>query len=191
MAVPTTRFRNIPLTTATTAIDTPAERLASISGQTIVSTGAGNEWDFGSLSIAGGANDTLVKTCLWDVTASGGNTLVNDFRIYVTEGFDQAATLVKFRALSGADNASPSLTQNYVANAVIGSYTWGNIPTSLPGSINLYPTDEGSSMVVTTTSDDVVMFASYVAVAAAETTGTYKGLDAGYEFRYSFRFTYS
>jgi hypothetical protein len=192
MAVPTTRFSLIPQSTAVADIDTAAERLAAISGESVVSTGGGNEVDFGTIDISGGAADSTVKTVLWDVTADGGNTSVDTFKVWLsTNGFDQAGTVLKFQQLSGDDQGTPTLTENYIVNAVVGSYTWTTIPESEPGAINAYPTDEGSSMVLSTTSDDVVMWAMYLAVAASETTGTYKGTDSGYEFQMSFKYAYS
>lgn len=192
MAIPTTRFRLIPNNTATTAVDTAAERLAAITGESVVSTGAGNEADFGTVDISGGANDSSVLTLLWDVTADGGNTTVDTFKLWLSSnGFDQAGTVVKFAALSGADQGTPTNTQNYVQSATTASYTFVNMPESEPGSQNVYPSDEGTSMTLSTTSDDVIMWAMYVAVAAGETTGTYKGTDTGFEFQHSFRFSFS
>jgi len=191
MAEPTTRLRKIPNSTAATDLNTPAKRLGDISGQDVVSTGEGNEADFGTVDISVGAADSDVLTFLWDITADGGNTLVEDFKFWLSsEGFDQAGTLCKFAALSGADQGSPSLTQNYVENAIVSSYSWTTLPDSQPGSINLYPSDEGSSMALSTTSDDAILFAVYLAVADGETTGLYKDADAGYEFRFSFRYSY-
>lgn len=191
-ATPTTRFRLIPQTTATADIDTAAERLAAISGQSVVSTGAGNEVDFGTVDISGGAADSGVKTVLWDVTADGGNTSVDTFKVWVSSiGFDQAGSVVKFQPLSGADQGSPSNTENYVANATTSSYTWATMPESEPGSQNVWPSDEGSSMALSTTSDDVVMWAMYLAIAAGETSGTYSGTTSGYELQLSFKYSYS
>lgn len=192
MAEPTTRFRKIPLDTAVADIDTAAERLASITGQTVVSTGVGNEVDFGTIDISGGAENSTVQTILWDVTADGGNTSVETFKLWLSSnGFDIAGTVVKLQPLSGGDQGSPSNTENYVVNAVVGSYTWANMPESEPGSQNVYPSDEGSSMALSTASDDVVMWAMYLAVASGETTGTYKGTDTGKEFQFSFKYSYS
>lgn len=192
MAAPTTRFRKIPLTTATTAVDTAAERLASISGQSVVSTGSGNEADFGTIDISGGAANSVLQTILWDVTADGGNTAVEAFKLWLsTVGFDQAGSVLKLRPLSGADQGSPSNTANYVANGVVGSYTWADMPEAEPGSQNVWPTDEGTSMALSTTSDDVVMWAMYAAIASGETTGTYSGTTAGYGLQLSFKFSYS
>ena len=191
MAEPTTRFRLIPNTTAVADIDTAAERLASISGQSVVSTGAGNEADFGTVDISGGANNSGVLHLLWDVTADGGNTTVETFKLWLSSnGFDQAGSVIKFQPVSGDDQGSPSNTENYVANAVVGSYTWADMPETEP-SQNVWPTDEGTSMTLSTTSDDVVMWAMYAAIAASETTGTYKGTDAGYELQFSFKYSYS
>jgi hypothetical protein len=192
MSAPTTRFRTIPLTTATTAVDTAAERLASIAGQAIVSTGAGNEADFGTVDISGGAANSGVLTLLWDVTADGGNTLVSNFKLWAsTLGFTLGTSKVRLQPLSGADQGSPSLTANYVANAVVGSYTWADMGTSEPASQNVYPTDEGADMALSTTSDDVVMWAMYCAIASGEQTGTYSGTTSGYGLQFSFKYSYS
>lgn len=192
MAEPTTRFREWPITLATTALDTAAERLAAVAGESTVSTGAGNELDFGTVDISGGAADSAVKMCAWDVTADGGNTTVETFKLWLSSnGWDQAGTVAKFVALSGGDQGTPSNTENYVQNATTSSYTFGNMAESEPGGQNVYPSDEGSSMALSTTSDDVVFWAEYVAVAASETTGTYKGTDSGYEFQHTFKYSYS
>jgi len=192
MAEPTTRFREIPLATATADIDTAAERLAAITGQAVKSTGVGNEVDFGTVDISGGAANSVVKTILWDVTADGGNTTVETFLLWLSSnGFDQAGSVMKLQPLSGGDQGSPSDTENYVANAVVGSYTWANMPEAEPGAINVWPSDEGTSMALSTNSDDVVMWAMYLAIAASETTGTYKGTDAGMELQMSFKYSYS
>ena len=192
MAIPTTRFREIPNNTLATAIDTPAERLAAITGETVVSTGVGNETDFGTVDISGGAANSQVNTILWDVTADGGNTLAETFLLWLSSnGFDIAASVGRFAALSGADQTSPVNTQNYVADATSASYTFTDMPETEPGSQNVYPTDEGSSMALSTTSDDVIMWAMYMAIAAGETTGTYKGTDAGYELQFSFKYAYN
>ena len=190
MASPTTRFRTIPNNTATAAVDTAGERLAAITGQAVVSTGAGNEADFGTVDISGGAANSSVLTLLWDVTADGGNTAVETFKLWLSSnGFDQAGSVVKVQPLSGADQGAASLTANYIQNAVVASYTWATMVESEPGAINVYPSDEGSSMVLSTASDDVVMWAMYAAIADNETTGTYKGTDVGYELQMSFKYS--
>ena len=192
MAEPTTRFRLIPQSTAVADLDTASERLAAIAGESTVSTGAGNEADFGTVDISGGAANSSVLTLLWDITADGGNTLAETFKLWMSSnGFDIAASVCKVQPLSGADNSSPSNTENYVANAGVSDYTFATMAESEPGDINIWPTDEGTSMDLSTTSDDAIMWAMYLAIAAGETTGTYKGTDAGMELQFSFKYSYS
>ena len=191
MSEPTTRFRLIPNATDPTAIDTPGERTGAISGEQAVSTGAGNEADFGLVDISGGAANSSVLTALWDVTADGGNTLVENFKLWLsTNGFDVAGSVAKFRALSGTDNSTPSNTENYQTNAITSTYAFGDMPEAEPDE-NLWPTDEGTSMDLSTTSDDAILWAMYLAIADGETTGTYAGLTAGYELQFSFKYSYS
>jgi hypothetical protein len=198
MAVPTSRFRRFPGSDATTLFDTPAERIAALTGDASVAHGSppagGTPVDFGIVDISGGAANSAVQYVRWDITADGGNTLAEDFRLWhpaADNGFDQAGTVVKIEAISGADQGTPTNTSNYVQNPVVGSFTWGNIPSTDPGSINLWPTDEGTSMVLSTASDDVVAWANYLAVDAAETTGTYEAATSGFEFRMTFQYSYS
>jgi len=192
MAVPTVRFREIPNNTVATDIDTEAKRLADITGQAIRSTGAGNEANFGIVDISSGQADSPVLTMLWDITADGGNTLVENFKLWLSSnGFDQAASVIKMVALSGVDNASPTNTENYIVNALTTTYTFTDMPEVEPGTQNVYPTDEGSSMALSTTTDDVVMWAMYAYIGDNETTGTYSGVTAGYELQFSFKYSYS
>jgi hypothetical protein len=192
MAEPTTVFRLIPQATLTTAVDTAAKRLAAIGGESAISTGVGNEADFGTIDISGGAANSGVLTMLWHISADGGNTLAETFKLWMSSnGFDQAGSVCKLQPLSGADQASPSNTENYVADGVVGSYTFADMPETEPGAQNVWPSDEGTSMALSTTSDDAIMWAMYLAIAAGETTGTYKGTDSGYELQYSFKYAYS
>lgn len=197
MAEPTTRFRLIPQCTTVAALDSEAKRLAAIAGQSVVSTGIGNEVDFEEVDISGGAANSGVKTVLWDITDDGGNTLAQTFKLWIPSasiGFDIAASVVKVQPLSG-DNPGPGVnTEDYVVNGVVGSYTWATMVESEPGAINIWPSDEGTSMVLPGTngaSDDVVFWAWYLAIADGETTGIYKGTDAGYELQFSFKYSYS
>jgi hypothetical protein len=193
MAEPTARFRLIPNTTAVADIDTAGERLAAIAGQSIISTGAGNESDFGTVDISGGAANSGVLTMLWGITANGGNTLVETFKLWLSSnGFDIAGSVCKVQPLSGGDQGAPANTENYVANAVVGSYTWATMVEAEPGAINIWPTDEGTSMSIAGgASDDDILWAMYLAIAAGETTGTYKGTEAGKELQYSLKYSYS
>jgi hypothetical protein len=194
MAVPTTRFRQIPNSTAVTAVNTSAKRLAAIAGEREVSTGSGNELKFGIADISMSAGYSDVATLLWDVTANGGNTTVKDFKFWLaSNGFDVAGSILKMAPLSGADQVAPSLTENYKASATYYFYnSWSTMPEATPGTINVYPSDEGSSMSVAGgTSDDAVMVALCAYVASGETTGFYYGLTSGYELRFNYMYTYS
>ena len=193
MATPVTRFRLIPNDTATTAVDTPAERLAAIAGQSVKSTGEGNEADFGTVDISEGAANSDVLTLLWDVTDDGGNTEVSDFRLWVsTIDFVEVGSVIMVQPLSGADQLSPTNTANYVAEATVASYTWATMDEALPVAQNVYPSDEGASMVLAANAaDDVVMWAMYAAIAAGEQTGTYSGTTTSYGLQFSFRYSYN
>jgi hypothetical protein len=196
MAEPTTQFRLIPQSTTVAALDTAAERLAAIAGQSIVSTGVGSEVDFGEVDISAGAANSDVKTILWNVTVNGGNTLAQTFKLWIPAasiGFDIAGSVVKVQPLSG-DNPGPGInTEDYVINGVVGSYTWATMVESEPGAINVWDSNEDTSVDITTpgTTDDAVMWAMYLAIADGETTGIYKGTDAGYEIQFSFKYSYS
>lgn len=196
MATPTVKFRVIPQNTPQGSVDAVGERLGDISGQSIVSTGAGNEANFGNVDISGGAEDSGILTMLWNIEDDGGNTLVETFMLWLSDnGFDIVGSVIKVQPLAGDDNASPGPNmENYVVSAVLGSYTWADMDETEPAGINLWPTDEGTSMVCPGTngkSDDAIMWAMYAAIAAGETTGIYKGTDVGYELQFSFKFSYS
>jgi hypothetical protein len=192
MSEPTVRFRTIPYATAAAAVDTAAERLAAIASQTVVSTGEGNEIDFGTIDISAGAANSSVVTLLIDWTAAGGNTTVETFKFWLSSnGFDEAGSLCKMQPLSGADQGDASETENYIAEAVVASYTWATLDEAEPAAQNIFPSDEGSSMALDTTSDDVLMLALYLAIAAGETTGTYRGTTSDYELQFSHKYSYS
>jgi hypothetical protein len=196
MAEPTTQFRLIPQNTTVAALDTAVERLAAIAGESVVSTGVGNEVDFGEVDISAGAANSGVKTILWNVTVNGGNTLAQTFKLWIPAasiGFDIAGSVVKVQPLSG-DNPGPGInTEDYVVNGVVGSYTWATMVESEPGAINVWDSNEDTSVDITTpgTTDDAVMWAWYLAIADGETTGIYKGTAAGYEIQFSFKYSYS
>jgi len=192
MSAPTGRFRDIPIATTTVALNTPTKRLADVASQSIVSTGAGNELDFGTVDISAGAANSVVKQLFWDITADGGNTTVETFKFWMSSnGFDQAGSVMKFQPISGVDQTGASLTENYIVDAEIADYTWATAAETEPGSINVYPSDEGSSMTLSTTADDVVAIALYLAVASGETTGTYSGTTTDFELQMSQKFSYS
>lgn len=195
MAEPTIRFRLIPQNTPVASIDTPAERIAAIAGQSIITTGDGNEVDWASIDISGGAANSTVKTMLWDVIANGGNTVVETFKLWCNAiGFVIAESVVKVQPLRGNDEgAGPwNNTEQYIANGVVGSYSWATMVEVEPGAINVWPSDEGTNMSVAGgASDDALLWALYLAIAAGETTGTYKGTDAGKQLQFSHKYSYS
>jgi len=196
MATPTVKFRVIPQNTPQGSVDLPSERIGVVSGESVVSTGAGNEANFGNVDISGGAEDSGILTMLWNIEDDGGNTLVETFMLWLSDnGFDIAGSVIKVAELAGDDNASPGPNmENYVVNAILTSYTWTDMVEAEPAGINVWPTDEGTSMSCPGTngkSDDAIMWAMYAAIAAGETTGIYKGTDAGYELQFSFKFSYS
>ncbi len=193
MAAPIVQFREILLSTPEASLNTEAKRLASITGQIIRSTGAGNEADFSTVDITAGAADSRVVNILWHVSDADGHTLASNFKFWASSlGFDDAATKVRMQPLSGADQGSPLDTENYVVNATPASYgSWTDMPETEPASQNVFPSDEDGQMAMVTTTDDAVMTALYIAVAAGETPGQYRGTDAGLELQFSFKYSYS
>lgn len=192
MAAPTLRARTFPISTAEAAVDTDAERIGVIAGSGVISTGDGNELDFGDVNISGGAADSLVKMLILDITADGGNDTAENFKIWASSnGLDDGDSVVNIQPLSGADQGTPTLTENYIVDAEVADYTWAEIPSSEPAT-NIYRSDETGVLDISGgASDDAIMLAMYIHIAAGETLGTYKGLDAGNEFRLSVKFTYA
>lgn len=202
MAVPTTGFKSFSRTKAYADLDTLAERIGSGTGWgsggfTTVDTGA-NPLDFGTVDISGGNANSNVFYLTWKVTANGGNTIVDNFRVWNETsspdywGFTLAGTMLRMAPIVW--NGSPTYGQNYVINATTGTYTWSNINTAGAPSQNAYPAGGTAlSCNITTigTTEDLVAMAMYLAVADNEITGTYQGTTSGKEFRGSFRYDYS
>ncbi len=196
MAPPTTIFKTFTRTNAVTETDTATKRMGTpgLTGEaTVAATGA--PLDLGIVDISGGTADSTVENMLWRVTADGGNTLAEDFGVWALaaqEGFADAGTLNKVQELMG-DEGTPDATQlKYVTSAVVASYSaWATIPTTEGAEKVLHPTDKGTTMVLSTTSDDAIFWAHYLLVGAAEDTGTFQDLVAGFEFQASFGFSFS
>lgn len=196
--IPTTKFRNIPTSTATTNLNTKSKRASAVSGESTVSTGNGNEWDFGSVNISSGAANSSVKMIFWNVTYANGNDTVDNFKFWLSSnGFDQVGSIMKHTDLSFADVGTTTNVDNvYVQNATTGSYTWTTTPEAEPGGQNVNSAVDATSIAitgVTTTGEasEVVAIAAHFAVADEETTGTYKGTTTGYELQCSFKFDFS
>lgn len=184
MAAPTTEFNEILTSLAADALDTNAERLAI---DDVISTGAGNELDFGNVNISGGAANSSVKAMFWQVTVWGTNTQVENFRFYIPAakiGFDQAGSVINY-ATWKLD--APS---EWVQNPTTGDVGVTQLPESEPAQ-NVFQGGDGTTTYITDVDADTCeAIAMYVAVAAGETAGTYKGTDAGFELQFEFTYDY-
>lgn len=200
MAAPSTAFKKHPRTLVATTLDTKAERLDSTNGWgsanfTTVDASA-NPLDFGTVDISGGANNSLVFYLAWKVTANGGNTLADNFRVWYETtspdnwGFTLAGTALKQAPIRYEAGANGQL---YAVNATIATYTWTDVNVAGAPAQNAYSGAGATSVDISTigTTEDIVAVAQYLAVADNEITGTYQGVTAGKEFRGSFRFDYS
>lgn len=197
MAAPTVEFWLVPPATAEADVNTPAKRTALETGSEL-STGAGNEADFGTVDISAGAANSAVVTVAWKATANGGNTAIDNGRLWLATapGWAQAASVVNVQPLSGADEVSVTNTENYTVSAGTGDYTWAEMDEGADPGQNMWkagPDDTVTALDITTpgTSDDVYFWAFYCAIASGETTGTYTALDSGYELQFSLKFEYS
>lgn len=197
MADPTELFFLINNNTLTTELDTVAERKTFTDG-TIDSLGS-NPQDFGTVDISGGTADSRVETMGLRFSANGGNTTIDDGRLWLSSsGLDQAGSNAVLQPLSGADEATPTNTKNYFADAVKTDYdTWSVDPLdeTLPASNNLWaagPDDTVTTIDITTVPSDCYMWASYFTVDGAEDSGTYEGVSVtNFELRYSCRISFS
>jgi hypothetical protein len=182
VAAPTTEFNNFDISLASTALDSNAERLAI---DDVIATGAGNEWDFGSANISGGQVDTAVMAMAWQVSAWGANTQVENFRFWLSSnGFDDAATVVKY-----VDWKLDSVSE-WVQSATAPLAGEGNLPEAEPAQ-NIHQGGDGTTTFITSGDDDTTeAIAAYVYVGASESTGVFKGTDAGNEFQFSFKYDY-
>lgn len=192
MADPTLLKRTFPNDpNAVTNTNTQSKRVTgTISGESIVSTGAGNEIDLGTIDI--GSLGAVVN-CIICVNANGGFTAMDDLRLWhSSDGF--VTSNVEFVALS--QDGTPTNTETIVASSDETDYTEANIPKTLPGSNNLWRADDDtqtSTDITTpaTPTDDAFMFALFSNIIAGETSGTYKGTDSGFEQQFSIRFSFS
>ena len=200
MPAPDSQYRTVPNDgVLATNTNTPAKRLGAITGQVIRSTGVGNEVPFGSVDITGGAGDSTLWHLLWNVTNAQGNVTVDNMRFWLaTNGFDDALTVARFRALSGTDETTPTNTENIkqLNPNTISDYTYADMVEADPGSgsPNLFDPaeDDNTSIDITTpgTTDDAPMWTMYIHVGASESLGTFKGLDAGFENRFNMKYEY-
>jgi hypothetical protein len=183
-AAPTPEFNNFDITMADTAIDTNAERMAI---DDIIDALGSNPWDFGSVNISGGQNDSSVLAMAWHVPAANwaGNTTVENFRFWLsTNGFDDAATVIKYRTWK-LDSVS-----EWVQNATPPLAGEATLAETEPAQ-NVFQGGDGTTTSITSGDNDTTeAIAAYVYVGASETPGVYEGTDAGNEFRFSFKYDY-
>lgn len=182
MAAPTTEFNNFALSMVIADLDTNAERLAI---DDLISTGSGNEWDFGSVNISGGQVDSAVRAMAWQVSSFGANAQVENFRFWLsTNGFDQAGSVA-----------------NYVVWKLDATSEWEQSPSpplsgeaTLPEtepSQNVFQGGDGSTTSIPSGDNDTTQaIALYFAIDGSETTGEYKGTESGYELQFSFKYDY-
>ncbi len=203
MAEPTIRLRGGPKNNAETLYDSPAKRIAAITGDYAVTAGTppagGNELDFGIIDISGGAAESTVTMIRFDITLDQGNTLIEDLKLFLLladNGF--SATVVNFTdgGLHTVTEDPNTNTSRYVIDAdstdYAGSPGWLAVPATEPGSLNLYAPDDLTSLTLAAdAANDSIMWANYLAVGAGEVTGTYVADSAGKEFRYSLTYSYS
>ena len=184
MAAPTIEFRHIYRSEAVADIDTAAERLA-YTGAGVVSTGVGNELDFGSVDITSGAANSRVESMFIKVTNWQSNTTITNFRFWLnSNGFDKTSTVLKYKTLK------LDATSEWVANATSGDYSMATLNETEP-SQNVYKANDGSTTDITSSVNDTTeAITMYVSVATAETLGEYKGTTTGYEFQFRFKFDY-
>ena len=198
MAKPTITMRQFDRSETDAAINSPANRKGALGSDATVGIDppSTSRLDFGIIDISGGAaNSVVMNSRIW-FTADGGNTLVEDFELFLLaaeNGFTSASTYVYMteEGLASSTEGAGTYVQLYAVNAVVGSYSWTELNPTEQGARNLRPPDDGTSMVLSTTSDDAIMWANYIAVGSDELTGTYKDLDSGKEFRYSLTYSYS
>ena len=200
---PTTYFRDVAISSATTVFDTLGKRGAYLG--TVVDNGGSDPWDFGTVDISmlsTGVTFSVVKNLMWRVSPNGdnGNDVCDNFKFWVSrEGFEDVSTRIQFASLSDSGTGTTN-TANYVQNAITTTYSMtagpGDGTTAEPASQNVWAADDTASVslvgVQAGATSEAVWIAAYYDVADNETTGTYEGtITAGYELVCSFKFDYS
>ena len=200
MAAPTTQFKDIATSTATTDLDLKSERVTAAGSGTLVNDGGSNPWDFTAgdtltVDISAGANVSPVRMIFWNVTANNGNTLVDNFKFWFSNvGFIQSASKLRYVSLSFGDFPTTANVDNvYVANAVTGSYKWNDADEggTPPGSQNVFAADDTTSISIGTVPSEFIAIAGHFSIDAGEQTGTYMGTTANYEAQCSLKYDYS
>ena len=201
---PSTQFNQFPTSSATTAVDTAAERVGTISGETTLATNNGtsdtdlNSWDFGTVDISATAGQSAVKHLVWSVTDNKGNTAADNFRLWMDgttqNGFVNSSVMKISRLAAPAGGTTGNLDSAYTANAITTSYTFNTIASTSGSPTLIDVCDDTTSIDISNlgTTDDALMLAAYMQVELDEQTGTYDGLNtAGYELQVSLKFDFS
>jgi hypothetical protein len=182
MAVPTSEFDQIANTLLALQLDSAVKRTTH---HDPISTGDGNELDFGDVNIGGGSVNSDVAVLTWHVTNWQSNTQVQNFRFWASSlGFDQANTKIKYATWK----LDP--TSEWVQNATPNDVGNTDLPTSEP-SQNVYKASDGTTASILSSGNDTIeAIAMYVAVDGSETIGVYKGVDSGKELRFTLKYDY-
>ena len=195
MTVPTYLFKEAALATPEANMDSRAERKTVIAGGQTIDDSTSNPLDFGTIDISGGAANSIVKMAGVYFTVNGGNTTVDSMVLWIPTGdwtFANVGTTLKLSSLVDPTIDAPTNgDDDYVVNAVIGSYSWPtDIDDQTEPASNIVAGDDTLAIDITTidTTDDVAFWALYLAVNGSENTGTYEGTG---EFQFSFKFDYS
>ena len=199
MAKPTIVMDQFPFDTLDAAVDSATKRKGVISGEATIDIDpfGTNRLDFGIIDISGGTADSIVTYQRLYFSADGGNTLVEDFELFLLTadyGFSAPTNVqITEEGLASSTEGAGVETQLFHAlgSPVRGDYTWTTLWPTEQSARNLRPPNDGTSMVLSTTSDDAIMWASIISVDGSELTGTCKDADAGKEFRPSITSSYS
>lgn len=204
---PVTEVWEILTSVADTDIDLPTERVALESGQNYSTPTPVLPIDFGTVDFSGGDWTSLVEQFLFKCTTAGGNTVMDDCRLWIPEtptdqwGFANVDTKIYETALSTSDVSTKGITEAFktTGDPAVGDYSgWAEmVIDSLPGSFNMATADRSATAISSTditsigTTEDVYITALYMVVDDGEAAGTYTALTSGFEFRMALRFSFS
>ena len=197
MAKPTMEIRQFAISETDAAIDSATKRKGALGTDSTIGFDLPdtNRLDFGIIDISGGTADSVVQNARLWFSGDGGNTLVEDFELFLLTadyGFSGPTSVqMTEEGLASSTEGAGTFVQLYDVNAVRADYTWTTLNSTEQSARNLRPPDDGTSMALSTTSDDAIMWANIISVDGSELTGTYKDDDSGKEFRYSLRYSYS
>ena len=181
MGVPVSEFNQFPLMLAKTDLDSATERL-NINYP--ISTGDGNELDFGSVDITSGPGYSSVRAFAWQVTNFDGNSKVQNFRFWLSSnGLTGTGSKVCYDTWT--------LDTDWVQNAEPGDVGSTAVPSSEPETYNVLKATGGANWFIESTANDTTQaVALYVYADSDEPLGTYRGTDSGMELQFTFKYDY-